>query len=151
VDEVTFPDLLDEVTRSGDRFGHRQHLHLAWLAVRRYEPAAAVALVSEGIRQTARYAGVPQKYNETVSRAWVEAVAYHGTQRPDLIDFDDFVVAFPGLLDKRLLATHYRPATVADPAARRAFIAPDLVPFPGPTRPPETRRAAGGHISPSRL
>lgn len=130
MDEVTFSDLLDEVTRSGDRFGHRQHLHLTWLAVRRYDPAAAVALVSEGIRHTARYAGVPQKYNETVSRAWVEAVAYHVTQRPDLIDFDDFVVAFPSLLDKRLLATHYRSSTLADRAARRAFVAPDLVPFP---------------------
>lgn len=130
MDKATFSDLLDEVTRPGDRFGHRQHLNLTWLAVRRYQPAAAVALVSEGIRQTARYAGVPQKYNETVSRAWVEAVAYHVSQRPDLNDFDDFVAAFPGLLDKRLLATHYRSSTLADPAARRAFVAPDLAPFP---------------------
>jgi hypothetical protein len=45
--------------------------------------------VSEGIRQSAGYAAVPQKYNESVSRAWVEAVPYHVTQRPDLIDFDD--------------------------------------------------------------
>jgi hypothetical protein len=130
VDERAFSDLLHEVAPAGHGFGHRQHLHLTWLAVRQCGPAAAATLVGKGIRQTARYAGVPQKYNETVSLAWVQAVAYHVAQRPDLSDFDGFVGAFPRLLDKRLLAAHYRSATLAAPEARRAFVAPDLVPFP---------------------
>ncbi|MCK9903182.1 hypothetical protein MXD63_24360 [Frankia sp. Cpl3] len=44
-------------------FGHRQHVHLTWLAVRRYGTAAAVGLIGEGIQRTARYAGAPQKCN----------------------------------------------------------------------------------------
>ncbi|MEU2632600.1 hypothetical protein, partial [Kitasatospora sp. NPDC007106] len=57
-----FTQLMDEVMATADRFGHRQHVHLTWLAVRRHGTAAAVDLIGDGIRRTARYAGVPQKY-----------------------------------------------------------------------------------------
>ena len=64
-DTPGFPELMAEVMASAVHFGHRQHIHLTWLAVRRYGTAAAVELVSDGIQTTARYAGVPQKYNAT--------------------------------------------------------------------------------------
>jgi hypothetical protein len=66
-----------EVMAHAERFGHRQDIHLTWLAVRRYDTGAAIDLVSDGIRRTARYAGAPQKHHATVSRAWVELVGYH--------------------------------------------------------------------------
>ncbi|WP_412518004.1 hypothetical protein K8Z49_08575 [Actinomadura madurae] len=61
-----------EVVAATERFGHRAHLLLTWLAVCRAGMPAAIGLVSDGIQRTARYAGVPQKCNATVSRAWVE-------------------------------------------------------------------------------
>ena len=69
-----FAELMAEVMATAEHFGHRQHIQLTWLAVRRYGTAAAVGLVSAGIQSTTRYAGMPQKYNATVSRAWVELV-----------------------------------------------------------------------------
>jgi hypothetical protein len=48
-----FEELMHEVMADADRFGHRQHVHLTWLAVRRHGKHAAVDLVSEGIRETA--------------------------------------------------------------------------------------------------
>lgn len=74
-----FEELMTEVLARADRFGHRQHVHLTWLAVRRCGTAAAIDLISDGIRRTARYAGAPQKYHTTVSRAWVQLV---GPMRP---------------------------------------------------------------------
>jgi hypothetical protein len=72
----TFEELMGEVMSTAERFGHREHVRLTWLAVRRCGTAGAVELISDGIRRTARYAGVPQKYNATVSTAartgWVE-------------------------------------------------------------------------------
>src|SRR4051794_18240303 len=70
--EDVFAALFAEVTADGRRFGHREHVHLTWLAVRRCGMPAAINVVSAGIRRTARYAGAPQKYHATVSRAWVE-------------------------------------------------------------------------------
>ena len=130
---MTTPDfdtLLAEVTASG-RFGHREHVRLTWLAVCHYGTAEAVTVVSEGIRRTATYAGKPQKYHATVSRAWVELVAHHTEHDHDpAADFDAFAARNPALLDKRLLTRFYRPATLAAPAARSGWVLPDREPFP---------------------
>jgi hypothetical protein len=124
-----FQELMQETMASEYRFGHRQHVHLTWLAVCRYGTAAAVGLVSDGIQATARYHGAPQKYNATVSRAWVELVGHHAAA-VNAADFDTFADRHPALLDKRLLTRFYRPATLASPAARAGWVEPDLASFP---------------------
>jgi hypothetical protein len=125
-----FNVMFTEVMATADRFGHRQHIHLAWLAVRRHGVAAAVRLVSDGIQRTARYAGAPQKYHATVTRAWVELVGHHATDHADE-RFEPFINRFPPLLDKRLLSAHYRSATLASEPARAGWVEPDLKPLPG--------------------
>lgn len=124
-----FAGLMRDVMANADRFRHRQHVHLTWLAVRRYGRTAAIALVSDWIRRTARYAGAPQKYNVTVSRAWVELISHH-VSHSGAADFDTFAEGNPALLDKRLLTRFYRPATLASTAARTGWVEPDLAPFP---------------------
>jgi hypothetical protein len=125
----SFDELMTEVMATAGRFGHREHVHLTWLAVRRYGTHAAAALVSDGIQRTARYAGAPQKYHATVTQAWVELVGYHAAQCPE-DDFAAFAGQHPALLSKRLLTRHYRPATLASPQARTGWVEPDLLPFP---------------------
>jgi hypothetical protein len=127
--QSTFEELMAQVLDSGQRFGHREHIHLTWLALRRYDLAAACVLISEGIQRTARYAGAPQKYNATVSRAWVKLVGHHAAEQ-DTEDFTDFVRLNAALLDKRLLTRFYQPATLATAQARTSWVEPDLAPFP---------------------
>ncbi|WP_328681451.1 hypothetical protein OG905_37145 [Streptomyces sp. NBC_00322] len=105
---AAFEDLMAEVMASAEHFGHRQ---------------------SEGIQRTARYAGAPQKYNATVTRAWVELVGYHVAEQ-DTDTFSAFAEHHPPLLDKRLLTRFYRPATLASAPARTGWVEPDLAPFP---------------------
>jgi hypothetical protein len=124
-----FDELIAEVMATTGRFGHREHVHLTWLAVRRFGIPAAIQLVSDGIQRTARYAGAPQKYHATISRAWVELVGYHVTRESD-DGFDTFAERYPALLDKRLLVRHYRPATLASRQAKAGWVEPDLTPFP---------------------
>ena len=127
--DPAFDALMAEVMAGAERFGHRQHVHLTWLAVRRYGVPAAVGLVSDGIQRTARYAGAPQKYHATVSRAWVELVGHHAAERGEQ-DFTAFADHHSALLDKRLLTRFYRPATLAGPRAKTGWVEPDLTPFP---------------------
>ncbi|WP_019925252.1 hypothetical protein [Nocardia sp. BMG111209] len=124
-----FAAMIAAAMAGADRFGHREHLHLTYLAVRHYGTAHAVELVSDSIRRTARYRGAPQKYHATVSRAWVELVGHHVIDS-GTTDFDTFLDDNPALLDKRLLTRFYRTATLAGPAARAGWIEPDLTPFP---------------------
>lgn len=128
-ESTPFAQLVGEVMADAAHFGHRQHVHLTWLAVRHYGTDAAIGLVSEGIQSTARYKGVPQKYNATISRAWVELVGYHAGWR-DSADFDAFVDQHPALLDKKLLTRFYRSLTLAGAPARTGWGEPDLAPFP---------------------
>jgi hypothetical protein len=118
------------ITGPDGTFGHRQHINLAFYAVRRYGMPDAVGTVCGWIRRVAAYARAPQKYHHTVSRAWVELVAHHVAEDPGCAEFAAFAERNPALLDKRLLARHYRPATLAAPAARRDWVEPDLRPFP---------------------
>jgi hypothetical protein len=124
-----FAELMAEVMAGAVRFGHRQHVQLTWLAVRRFGTEAAVDMISEGIQRTARYAGVPQKYNATVSRAWVELVGHHA-EHSGSADFGSFADQHPALLDKKLLTRFYRSSTLASDQARAGWVKPDLAPFP---------------------
>jgi hypothetical protein len=124
-----FEALMAEVMATAGRFGHREHIHLTWLAVRQAGVPAAIGLVSDGIQRTTRYAGAPQKYHATVSRAWVELVGHHAVAS-GARDFTSFAEQNDALLDKRLLTRFYRPATLAAPEARSGWVEPDLAPFP---------------------
>jgi hypothetical protein len=132
-----FAELMAEAMAGAERFGHRQRVCLTWLAVRRHGTDAAISIVSDGIQRTARYAGAPQKYNTTVSRAWVELVGHHAGET-DSANFDSFAERHPALLDKKLLTHFYRPSTLAGNRARTEWVPPDLAPFPW-----QRRRAAG--------
>jgi len=128
-----FRELMAEVMATSDRFAHRQHVHLTYLAVLRYGTPAAVDLVSSGIQEIVRYAKAPQKYNATVSRAWVELVGHHA-EHSRAADFDAFAEDNAALLDKRLLTRFYRPVTLAGAEARAGWVGPDLEPFPWDAR-----------------
>jgi hypothetical protein len=122
--------ILPEITGPGGQFRHRQHINLAFYAVRRYGMPGAIGMFCGWLQRITAYEQAPQKYHHTVSRAWVELVAYHVAQDPDCADFSAFADRNPALLDKRLLSRHYRSATLAAAAARRGWAEPDLVPFP---------------------
>ncbi|MGW1195445.1 hypothetical protein ACWD4B_06235 [Streptomyces sp. NPDC002536] len=125
-----FTELMHEAMTGADRFGHCQHVRLTWLAVRTYGTAAAVDLVSDGIRHTAAAAGAPEKFHATMSRAWVELVGHHAADEDNEGDFETFAARHPQLLDATLLGRFYRPQTLAGDAARAGWVEPDLVPFP---------------------
>jgi hypothetical protein len=110
-----------------ERFGHREHIQFAFEAIRHHGMPAAVEHVCAEIRRKAEYARAPQKYHETISRAWLEIVAHHIDEEAD---FGTFIAHNPELLDKRLLSRHYRSPTLAGETARTSWIEPDLLPFP---------------------
>jgi hypothetical protein len=124
--------ILPGITGADGQFRHRQHVNLAFYAVRRYGMPDAVGAICGWIRQIAAYERAPQKYHHTVSRAWVELVAHHVTADPDCAEFDVFANRNSALLNKRLLSRHYRSSTLAAGPARRGWVEPDLLPFPWP-------------------
>jgi hypothetical protein len=125
-----FAAILPTIAGPAGQFGHREHINLAFWAVRRYGMPDATGRICAWIQQLTAYQRVPQKYNHTVSRAWMEIVAQHVAADPDCADFRVFADRHLALLDKRLLGRHYRSATLASVRARRDWVEPDLLPFP---------------------
>ena len=73
--------IMAEITGPDGEFRHRQHINLAFLAVRRYGMPEAIGTICRWIRQIAAYEQAPQKFHHTVSRAWVELVAHYVADR----------------------------------------------------------------------
>lgn len=122
--------IMAEITDGGQRYGHRQHVQLAFIAGRRDGAAAISDVMCEWIRQIAAAHGAPHKYHETMTVAWARLVAHHVAANPEVTDFDDFAGRYPALLDKTLLARHYTPGVLGSITTRTAWVAPDLMPFP---------------------
>jgi hypothetical protein len=122
--------VLAEIVPPGGAFRHREHIHLAYLAVRRHGADRAAQKVSGWIRHLAAYQRAPQKFNATVTTAWTEIVAHHMAAAPQATDFASFAERHPALLDKRLLTRHYTARALASPAARTGWVEPDVAPFP---------------------
>lgn len=122
--------ILAEIVPDGGRFGHRQHVQLAFAAARRFGTQRGTELVGQWIRHLAAYEHAPQKYHATMTRAWAEIVGHHAELDPGLAEFAAFAERYPALLDKRLLMRHYTSATLASGAARAGWVPPDREPFP---------------------
>jgi hypothetical protein len=122
--------ILPAIAGPDGQFGHREHINLAFWAVRQYGMPDAAGRICTWLQQLTAYQRVPQKYNHTISRAWMELVAHHVAADPGCPDFPAFADRYPALLDKRLLSRHYQSATLASARARRDWVEPDLLPFP---------------------
>jgi hypothetical protein len=123
-------EIMTEVLPPDGAFRHRQHVHLAFIAARRYGYAQAAPMMSRWIRHIAAYQRAPQKYHATVTVAWSEIVAHYAAAAPSITSFAEFAERYPDLLDKRLLRRHYTSARLAAPAAKAGWVPPDLAAFP---------------------
>jgi hypothetical protein len=122
--------IMAEITAGGQRFGHRQHIQLAFIAGRRHGAAATSDVMRAWIKQVAAAHGAPHKYHETMTVAWARLVAHHVAADPGVTDFDEFADRYPALLDKTLLGRHYSPDVLGSDAARAEWVPPDLVTLP---------------------
>lgn len=110
-------------------FHHRDHLRLALLYLQRYGASMAASRIAESIRRYAAHHGKSDKYNETVTQAWLQIVhaAASETQGATL---DQLVASHPELLDKNTLERYYSRDVLNSAAARLTFVPPDRRPLP---------------------
>ena len=125
-----FQEAVEAGTWPGERFGHREHVRLAWLYLRRHGLEVGSVRLRETIQRYATALGAAGKYHETVTWAWSVCVAHALRGAPADEPFPTFLERRPELLEGRLLARHYRRETLESERARRERVAPDLEPLP---------------------
>jgi hypothetical protein len=112
-------------------FNHRAHLRLAYIYLTEVNPDAAHRRMSDALRRFLEHHGIDRsKYHETLTRAWILAVAHFMARTPHAESADSFIDQNPRLLDSKIMMTHYSAEVLFSDEARARFVEPNLSPIP---------------------
>ncbi|MGA8923021.1 MAG: hypothetical protein WB682_07730 [Candidatus Dormiibacterota bacterium] len=114
---------------SGERFGHHEHLRVAWLVIERHGPELAAEIAGDGLRRMAAAQGQSVLYNETMTRFWVRLVAHVRDVKGPQESIDQAIEQVPMLMDKSLPFRHWSRKLMFGPEARARWVEPDLLPI----------------------
>ncbi len=104
-------------------FGHREHLQAAYELLEREPFLDAAVRYTRAIDGFARSAGAADKFNLTMTIAFLSVIAERMAARP-YPSFAAFLAANPGLAANEL-ARYYSGARLGSALARRTFLLPD--------------------------
>jgi len=113
-----------------DKFHHGDHIRLAWIYVDTFGAAAAEERIRGSILKFATKLNHPEKYHDTMTRAWLRLVAVGHAIGPRNGDFRAFIDHHRWLLNRDALSSFYSKPTLMSDAARHGWVAPDLRPLP---------------------
>ena len=112
-------------------FGHREHLRVAHLLLRREGDFGEAAVrFRRALRAVAAARGAADRVHETLTWAWLAVLHAHMRQAPAQTSFDELMRRHPGFLDARggVLARHYDvDAITASGLARACLVLPDRI------------------------
>lgn len=114
-----------------EAFDHAAHVRLAYIYLCEGAPEAAAARMKDAILAFLTHLAVsPSKYHETITRAWIMAVAHFMNQSAPCESAAAFMALNPQLLDSRIMLTHYSAQLLFSAEARKSFVQPDIDPIP---------------------
>lgn len=121
-------------------FHHREHMLVALWFIAHHPEEAALERMRAGLHRLLARIG-RDAYHETITVFWMRVLRSRLALTDPSARLD---VRFAQVLDwcdtSRPLNRHYSAARLNDPAARRAFVDPDIAPLPAAT---EARRLRG--------
>ena len=117
---------LESATLTAGQFTHVAHVRAAWVCLRQAPLAEALGRYSGMVRGFAAAKGVPWKYHETMTVAYMLVIAERLADAADA-SWDEFAAANPDLLSHApsVLASYYSDGVLGSERARRGFVMPD--------------------------
>ncbi len=115
-----------DTTLPNDAFHHEQHVHVAWLFVRRHGMPAALGEFTAAIKRFADAKGATGLYHATITWAFLLLIAERQA-RTSADSWQAFAAANPDLLvwKPSVLDRYYSKALLTSGLARRVFVLPD--------------------------
>jgi hypothetical protein len=89
----------DGTLRNSD-FHHAEHVRVTWFYLERYGYDEALRRLADGLLRFATRAGRADKFDDSLTRAWVEAIDRARRAHPAARSFDALVHECPELLDR---------------------------------------------------
>jgi hypothetical protein len=104
-------------------FTHEMHVRVGWALLHRMPYHEALARIAATIKFMAEREGHPQKFNTTITAAFLALIAEHVAEHKEA-SWQDFIAANPALTDKQVLTRWYPIERLHSPAARETFLMP---------------------------
>ena len=105
-------------------FRHAEHVGVAYEALARHGFFKALQIYADGLMALVEKAGVPEKFNATVTFAYMSRIAERMHRQP-AASAADFLAANPDLLSGAVLE-RYSKTRLQDDLARKVALLPDL-------------------------
>lgn len=109
-----------------DEFSHLDHIGVAYMALIQHEFFEAVHIIASGIREMAERENVPEKFNATITLAFMSLIAER-MKTTHHRDVEDFIHHNVDLADKSLLSRFYSSERLTSGMARSIALLPDTV------------------------
>lgn len=106
-------------------FSHKDHLGVAFEALKQFDFFEASHRVARGLQQVTQTAGVPEKFNATVTHAFMSVIA----ERCAMTEFKDaetFLDSNADLLEARYLSGLFSKELLASDLAKIMALRPDV-------------------------
>ncbi len=120
---------IEGCTIAGRDFRHADHVRLAWIYLRDCPLLEAIARFSSALRRFAAHHGVPEKYHETVTWAYLLLIHERMRRGGEPQDWERFRAENADLFARNpsILDRYYARATLESDVARKTFVLPDSV------------------------
>ena len=103
-----------------------RHVRLAYAYLCDNTPEVACDRMKASLLRFLAHVGAsPDKFHETITRAWILAVRHFMDQAGPTGSYSEFIDRAPDLLAPSIMLTHYSAETLFSDAARSSFIRPD--------------------------
>jgi hypothetical protein len=113
-------------TLPAEAFKHAQHVHLAWICLRRAPLLSALAEFKRLLLDFAAHHGKPGLYHETITLAYLLLVYERMAQSPAIMEWERFKEEHADLMSFRNgpFFEYYDAEVLTDPLARLCFVLP---------------------------
>lgn len=144
--DLAFARAFERLEIASDAFHHVDHVRLGWICLRRAPLPEAAAHFIGMLKAFAAHHGVPEKYHDTITWAYLLLIHDRSTAMPGEHTWRQLAERNPDLLSYRpsILRRYYREETLASERARSAFVMPDAWVAATPARSSTRRRTASG-------
>ena len=105
-------------------FGHREHVEIAYRMLETSDFVTACTRYAQTIKAMAEQHGAPEKYNATITFAFMSLIAERRSQMRDT-GLSHFLEGNPDLMEKDVLKRWYSDDRLTSAAARSQFLLPD--------------------------
>jgi hypothetical protein len=118
---------LEACSLDDGEFGHAEHVHAAWVYLRRGDLTRAADRFAVSLRRFARARGATGLYHETITWAFLVVINERMALLPDKHRWREFAKANADLIEggTAFLERFYRPETLHSERAKRTFVFPD--------------------------